>query len=151
MYWVFMAPELITAWANRQHWGAKRIYREYKPYYKHWTMVHAHFLQMGGFHVSINDHKGVVDPVAFRALLSQGKIQFPMMSKEEIQDKSKSSAFAKHLLGLQAIWFNLQCFARFDDGLPLTLLEVTTLALVMANVTTIGTWWHKPYDVQKPI
>ena len=61
-----------------------------------WTKTHGHFFQMGGFMLyEGNDAKGVLTPWRFSQLLREGKIEFPTVTVEEIEDRSKADGFSK--------------------------------------------------------
>lgn len=51
----------------------------------------------------------------------------------------------------QTLWFVIQCIARGTQRLPLTELEVVTLAYAMLNFFIYGFWWDKPRNVECPI
>src|SRR5271163_3141862 len=57
----------------------------------------------------------------------------PYVTEEEIKDRGKSDAIAKGIVLLQTMWFIIQCAARGLTHLPLTRLEVMTLAYAMMN------------------
>ena len=42
-----------------------------------------------------NDPKGVLSPKKFSELLTAGKIEFPTVTEEEIEDRSKADGFSK--------------------------------------------------------
>jgi len=68
--------------------------------------------------------------------------------EEEITDKSKGDALTKLIFILQSTWFILQCVGRRVQGLNLTHLELTTLALASLNGITFLLWWDKPLGAQ---
>ena len=70
------------------------------------------------------------------------------MTEVEISDKSKGDTLSKLIFILQSTWFILQCVGRRTQGLNLTLLELTTLALASLNGITFILWWDKPLGVQ---
>ena len=74
----------------------------------------------------------------------------PDISKESIQDKSKADKLAKSLALLQASWLVGQCIERLACQLPLTLLEINTLAHVLCALFMYCLWWNKPLDVFDP-
>lgn len=80
--------------------------------------------------------------------LRRGDIDVTM---EEIQDKSKGDALAKAFVLFQTGWFILQLIARGIERLPITELELLTLAFSMINFVTYGIWWNKPLNVECPI
>ncbi|KDQ52623.1 hypothetical protein JAAARDRAFT_198241 [Jaapia argillacea MUCL 33604] len=51
---------------------------------------------------------------------------------------------------VQTIWFILQCAARWYEHLPITELEIATLAFTMLNLITYAFWWNKLADVRYP-
>ncbi|KAJ7919456.1 hypothetical protein B0H13DRAFT_244966 [Mycena leptocephala] len=69
----------------------------------------------------------------------------------DIEDKSKGDTLSKGLALLQGLWFMAQCLARICQHIPMTELEVATLAFQFLNILIWLLWWHKPLDVQRPI
>ena len=73
------------------------------------------------------------------------------ITEEEIADRSKGDALSKVILILQSSWFICQCIARPVQGLSLSQLELTTLALASLNGITFVLWWYKPLGVEAPV
>ena len=73
------------------------------------------------------------------------------IAEKEIADRSKGDGLVKIILILQSSWFIFQCIARRAQGLGLTQLELTTLALASLNGITFILWWHKPLGVEAPV
>jgi len=69
-------------------------------------------------------------------------------AENEITDRSKGDALSKLIFALQSTWFILQCIGRRVQGLDLTQLELTTLALASLNGITFVLWWDKPLGAQ---
>ena len=117
-----------------------------------WTKTHGHFIQMGGFMLFEGDNpKGVMTPEIFSQLLKKKKIEFPNITVEEIEDRSKSDGFSKTIALSQTLWFVAQCIARRAQHLDLTLVELLTLSLALLNGVMYFLWWNKPMDVRRPI
>ena len=72
-------------------------------------------------------------------------------SKDEIKDKSKGDAISKGVVLVQTMWFVMQCIARRLQHLPITELEVVTLAYTTVNLAIYGFWWHRPLSVMRPV
>ncbi|KAF5368789.1 hypothetical protein D9757_012276 [Collybiopsis confluens] len=70
---------------------------------------------------------------------------------EELQDRNKSDNFAKFIALGQTTWFVIQLGARWVSSLPVTELEVMTLAFASMNVLIYFFWWNKPQGVGFPI
>ncbi|KAK7451697.1 hypothetical protein VKT23_012376 [Stygiomarasmius scandens] len=66
-------------------------------------------------------------------------------------DKSRGDAISKIVVIGQTLWFIIQCIARAIEGLPITNLEIMTLAFAMLNFITYFMWWSKPQGVHYPI
>ena len=63
----------------------------------------------------------------------------------EIRDKSKGDTLSKGLVIVQtSLRFLLQCIARGISHLPITGLELVTVAFVTITFVTNGLWWYKP-------
>jgi hypothetical protein len=107
---------------------------------------------MGGFVYHGND--GPLRMLSFQdieELVKKGEIEYPIISKEEIKDKSKGDALTKGLVLIQTTWFLLQCVARGAQHLSLTELELATAAFALLNIVTYVLWWDKPLNVQCPV
>ena len=95
--------------------------------------------------------KGVLTPEIFSELLTAGKIEFPTLTVEEIEDRSKADGFSKTIALGQTLWFVAQCIARRAQHLDLTLVELLTLSLAVLNGVIYFLWWNKPMDVRCPV
>lgn len=154
MLWALVAPELIINWAVRQWIGARRLQRKFSGVEcVEWTNTHGHFLQMGGFMLMDSEYKklGVIDAWKLESLLAEGKIDFPRITREEIEDHSSSDVLSNCLAIGQAVWFIVQCIARKRQGLFLTELELVTLAFAALNTFIYIMWWDKPQNVECPV
>ena len=80
-----------------------------------------------------NDAKGVLDETSLFGLVQDGKIEFPTVTVEEIEDRSKADGFSKTIALGQTLWFVTQCLARIAQHLDLTLVELLTLSLATLN------------------
>ncbi|TFK59411.1 hypothetical protein BDN72DRAFT_865170 [Pluteus cervinus] len=151
-FYMLIAPEAVIWWAMRQWYGARQIAREvneFKPELK-WKTTHGHFVQMGGLEsIHADGRLEVIDPFLVDHYLMDGRIdpselRFP---KKQVQDRSKGDFLSKGLVALQTSWFVIECIARFQQHLPITELEVVTLAFAVLNIITYGFWWDKPLNV----
>ncbi|KAJ7488934.1 hypothetical protein FB451DRAFT_1080401 [Mycena latifolia] len=141
-----IAPEVIVGFAARQLFSARTSSKEYGV-----SLTHAFFFEMGGF-VSHSGHpiatsKQLDDPLLGPKYLSAMK----KVKVEDIWDKSKGDALSKGVALAQGLWFTTQCLARVYQNLPVTELEVATLAFAVINILIWILWWGKPYNVQQPI
>jgi hypothetical protein len=104
---------------------------------------------MGGFATfEGNDVHHIVTAKDLKDLLKNGKINITEM---EIRDKGRGDALSKGLVLIQTTWFILQYIARKVTHLPITELELVTLAFAALNFVTYAVWWYKPLNVQCPV
>lgn len=88
-------------------------------------------------------------PNNLQTLSDKQEIDFPSITAEEIEDKSKGDFLSKGLVLLQTSWFVVQCIARTFQHLPITELELVTLAFATLNFITYWLWWNKPLDAKR--
>lgn len=112
---------------------------------------------MGGFALDLDasDLDGrkksgflVLTPRGVKLLAECGYL--PNIFEEEIFDKSKTDCLGKLISLLQAIWMLAQTVRRVAANLPVTLLEVNTLAHVLCALIIFFLWWKKPKQINKP-
>ena len=119
---------------------------------------------MGGFHLferssekksdaqctSQEDDKPL-HPLLASDLTHDNIYSFTMLTEAEIKDRGKSDSLARSFVLLQTSWFVMQCIARGIERLPLTHLEIVTLAYAAVNFVIYIFWWNKPVNVNRPV
>ena len=127
-----------------------------------WSRTHGFFIIMGGFHLfernsekksaaqrmSQEDDKPLY-PLLASDLLHDDIYSFAMPTEAEIKDKGKGDWLAKSLVLLQTSWFVMQCISRAVEHLPVTHLEIVTLAYAAMNFVIYIFWWNKPLNVNR--
>ena len=119
---------------------------------------------MGGFHLfkrSSEENSGTqaisqenddpLHPLLASDLTHDDIYSFAMPTEAEIKDRGKSDWLAKSLALLQTSWFVMQCIARGIKHLPVTHLEIVTLAYAAMNFVIYVFWWNKPLNVNRPV
>jgi hypothetical protein len=74
-----------------------------------------------------------------------------VISEQEILDKSKADGLLKLVASLQIFWLLVSVITRKAMNLPISLLEVCTVAFAVLAVATYLANWTKPKDVDVPI
>ncbi|KIJ58913.1 hypothetical protein HYDPIDRAFT_119057, partial [Hydnomerulius pinastri MD-312] len=117
---------------------------------RQWTTTHGFFVNMGGFH-GYRDGKPVrpLGGDEVEELFRAGELIPP--TETEIKGLGQADILSKGLTIIQTLWFIIQCTARRVDGLPITQLEVMTLAYTTITVAMYAFWWHKPLNVNCPV
>ena len=174
-----LVPEYVLAWAIRQYLRAREIARDNEGELdisklncyqcnslldRRWSMTHGFFIIMGGFHLfkrSSEENSGAqsisqedddpLHPLLASDLTHDDVYSFAMPTEAEIKDKGKSDWLAKSLVLLQTSWFVMQCIARAIKHLPVTHLEIVTLAYATMNFVIYVFWWNKPLNVNRPV
>ncbi len=123
------------------------------------TLEHGFYATMGGFAIAFppaddgTESRANLTVENIRSLMKDKpdfiipKLQVPLTS---ITDRSKSSSLGKALLFVQVAWFCLNCASRLAQRLPLSLLEVSTLAHGVCTLASYAVWWSKPLNIDEP-
>jgi hypothetical protein len=107
---------------------------------------------MGGFmEYEGNRPIRVLLPDQLKSYSLTGNGDLPRISKAEIDDRSKGDTFSKGFVILQTGWFVTQCVVRGVQGLPITELELVTVAFAALNFVIFLLWWEKPLNVQRGV
>ena len=127
---------------------------------QHWSQTHGFFIVMGGFHLfkhfpeEQNDSQSIsqenndpLHPLLTDDLVHDDFYSFTTPTKAEIKDWGKSDGLAKSLVLVQTLWFVMQCIARAIEHLPITHLEIVTLAYAAMNLVIYVFWWNKPLNI----
>ena len=116
-------------------------------------MSQCYFAVMGGIVIETGDYIAHTSPLSITAegarLLSFLN-RLPHIQDGEVRDKSKADGLAKFLVVLQAGWMIIQCIARVQQALPVTLLEINTIGHVICAFALYLLWWNKPLDIKDP-
>jgi hypothetical protein len=122
-------------------------------------MTHSFWAIMGGISIDSNDSEPFI-PDSQRSTLTANGVSLllkhdpqllPDISEEEVKDKSKESSFTKLVAFVQAAWFCLSCIARISQRLPVSLLELNTLAHALCTLIVYVLWWKKPLNIEQPL
>jgi len=139
-------------WVATQQWfkARKRVIFFRERGYQ-WSMTHSYFAENGGFvYCDIEGNMRVIEAIEFLRLCLAGKIDHPLITEDEIMDKSKSDTVAKAIFTIQLLWFVLQVAVRHSVGLVVTLVELDTLCMAVLAVFYLLLWWSKPLSVRCP-
>jgi hypothetical protein len=141
-----IAPELIVLWAASEcikaWWHSTEMRIRGHDY---WTATHSFVAAMGGIVAEDSHERVLVEEVG-----KIDKARLSWLSLKVIRDKSKSSNIAKTIACFQVGWLIAQSTGRRIQGLPITLLEVATIAYAANCFLIYGLWWKKPLDIAVP-
>ena len=147
MLCAIMAPEFVLSFALRDLRDASHNLKLLRGLGINWTLTHAFFIKMGGFEfegrpvqinsVDQNDKLDLLD------LAREGLVDFEAISEADVRNTGQADPLVKALACLQAIYLIAQIIARAIQGLPVSCLEVGSVAYVPLTLATYGCWWRK--------
>ncbi|KAG1741714.1 hypothetical protein EDB19DRAFT_1907932 [Suillus lakei] len=115
---------------------------------REWTVKHGFFPWMGGFMLYVDDQpRATLQPDELLSFVRDRSVDVPVIVEADIEDRSKGDGLSKGIAVLQLAWFVLQLVVRYTQKLPMTLLEIDTLAIASLTSIAYGFWWKKPKDV----
>ena len=149
-----VAPEMLTVFAAMQ-WNAANVsVKQMQGLGKNadeWTLVHAFYANAGGFVLQTPGFPVFpINATSIYYLYSQGRIDMPKITRENIWDRSKADHLAKGLAFLQVGWVLLQIITRRSQHLTVTPLEVFTAFFIIPSLVTTYFWASKPQNVAEP-
>ncbi|KAI0185454.1 hypothetical protein EV127DRAFT_441513 [Xylaria flabelliformis] len=128
-----------------------------------WTLTHAYLANMGGLvHYTKKEdfrgHERLEYHVLTGATLGLAYSWNPdhplrglILGKGDIEDKSKADWLLKFFAILQVTWLVLTVIVRGANSVPVTQLEIATVAFSISAIATYAANWWKPKDVSQPI
>lgn len=123
-----------------------------KPPQIRWTIAQGYCINMDGLALRTEDGWiCTLEPEQAQVLIEAGIIRCSDFRDRDIQDRAKADAFAKAITILQSTWSTINIVARAAYRLPISPLELSTVAYVACALFTYAFWWHKPKDMTTPI
>lgn len=153
-----IAPEFILYCAIGEWLGAYYIIRPATP---EKTLTQAFFVLCGGFRCFDSEGEAKVwdlvppedsdDNYLYLQRVKALFKEFPELTTEQIYNESKTDYFTQALAAFQFSWFLLSVLLRLARKLPITELEIGTVANVLLSFVINFLWWKKPLDSRKTV
>lgn len=170
MLFTLFCPEYLT-WISLQQWQRARRYKDIRRLgHKDWTIQHAFYVDMGGLKIKLESRQGTRRPemtkrhadivetgdaveITIRledliVLLNTKLFILPRISTHELEERSKSDLFAQFITSCQVIYFGVRTLGRVVSDLPISPLELSTMAFVSCAAFVEFFWWYKPLDMR---
>ncbi|KAG2356741.1 hypothetical protein BDR07DRAFT_1363915 [Suillus spraguei] len=145
-----IAPEAITTLAAWELLNACKVANDFNDFLV-WTVRHGFFAYMGGFVLHVNGQPwATLTPEELLRFVGSNSVKMPDITEADIEDRSKGDLLSKFAAIFQLLWFVIQIFARYAKNLPVTLLEIDTLAIAVVACISYLLWLKKPKDVGRP-
>ena len=117
-----------------------------------WTTAHGFCINMGGLALQTEDGWiFTLEPDHVQGLIEAGIIRCSDFASRDIKDRAKADSFAKAFTVVQSTWSITNIIARAAYGLPISPIELSTVAYVACALFTYAFWWHKPKGMTTPI
>ncbi|KAJ9602518.1 hypothetical protein H2200_013061 [Cladophialophora chaetospira] len=168
-FWMFitlLCPEYVT-WVAFEQWNRARKYKEVcRLGHKDWTMQQGFYVDMGGVELSLDEanarlplaisdeqhlEKGVRMTIRLEELITLMKadiVPLPTVTLQDLEERSKQDRFARVITSVQVFYFVVNCCQRTGSNLPISTLEVSTLAFICCGAFIEFFWWRKPLDIR---
>ncbi|KAJ9616754.1 hypothetical protein H2200_000473 [Cladophialophora chaetospira] len=152
-WWIIalICPDGLAVSSFEQWRNARLSVKRLKAKYPWWTITHGFYAEMGGYRI-VPPTDG--NPTyTFRAreliwLAEHDVLIIPEVTSEELHDRSNADYLIKGIALTQSTWFMLQLCARVNQHLPITTLELATVAFIGCTGMMYFFWWHKPMDIE---
>lgn len=163
-----LCPEYVT-WIAFAQWQRARRYKDICELgHNDWTMQHGFYVDMGGLQVDLEgsspNHRfdkgnsnfqkldnGVRYTIRLHdlvLLLKADVFPVPEIRLQDLKERSKNDHFARVVTTLQVLCFVVHSFGRLGSHLPISTLELSTLAYVCCAALIEYLWWNKPLDLR---
>ncbi|KAL4932336.1 uncharacterized protein BDV17DRAFT_287864 [Aspergillus undulatus] len=148
MLLVIPGPESVLGFAAGQYENAYKAVIAFTDRGHDWSMRHAFFADVGGFHLHPRDSNAFpVNNQPILWLMDNGYMDLPPVRKGDIWDKSKADTLIKFIVSVQIAWTLLNVIARAAQSLTTTTLELSTASIVAISICIHITLLHKLSDV----
>lgn len=119
---------------------------------KRWKIIQGYCLNMRGVVLVTKDEWTYpVLPGNVVDLIQVGVVKHSHLRDRDIERRAKADTLAKAFALLQALWVTVNIIARAAYHLPISPLEISTVAYVACAAIAYAVWWHKPKDMETPI
>jgi len=117
-----------------------------------WKLVHGYLVGMGVLQFKLNDATTQVPTLEqIEKFAKCGMLPTADFLNKKVVALQKSDRLAKGVVCLQVLWLVIQAVARKAEQLPVTLLELNTIAQVWITLFIYGLWWFKPQGIVEVI
>lgn len=118
------------------------------PVHTEWTLRQCFCVIAGGLVLQTQDQWiYTIQPRDMKPLIQAGILHCSDFRDQDIEDRAKADSFAKFFTVLQSTWFLCNVITRWAYDLPVSPIELSTVAYVACAILIYGVWWYKPKDM----
>jgi hypothetical protein len=163
-----IASEITTCLALGQFLAARSLLRNMKGAHarslerpldapaKEITLSECFYIAMGGYWLQYHDGNdqrelGLLVSPRVAVALEHYRFFFPESGTDSITEKDHRDQLGIGLTTLQIMWLVIQSISRRESDLPISQLELATIAIVFAAIMNYTIWWSKPQDPERVV
>jgi len=136
--------------SEHQHESSCPVIREIVGPGPRWGLSQGYLARMGALKFKFDENpSGLPSLDAIEKLAKCGMLPTVSYLNAQIKTLRKSDRLVKAIACIQLLWLVVQTIARKVDGLPVTLLELNTLAQIWITLVLYGLWWYKPQGIEQ--
>lgn len=118
------------------------------PVHTEWTLRQCFCVIAGGLVLQTQDQWiYTIQPRDMKLLIQAGIVHCSDFRDQDIEDRAKVDSLAKFFTVLQSTWFLCNVIIRWAYELPVSPIELSTVAYVACAILIYGVWWYKPKDM----
>ncbi|CAG8882790.1 unnamed protein product [Penicillium egyptiacum] len=122
------------------------------PVKTEWSLPQCFCIVSGGLAIQTQDEWiYTVRFTEMKAFIQAGILHCSDFRDQDIEDRAKVDPFAKGFAILQSTWFLCNIIARWASHLPVSPIELSTVAYVVCGVLIYAVYWHKPKNMSTSI
>lgn len=137
---------------SQQTEGPQNGQVQMRPVPVKWTTRQGFCIDMGGLAVQTQDAwLFTISRKTIGVFVRAGLVKGSDFDDEDIKDQAKVDTLGKLFTVVQSAWLTCNIIARVAYSLPISPLELTTVAYVALGLLIAGFWWLKPKDMTTSI
>lgn len=142
-------PKLWLSQRSRQLDQVQNLdHLDLHPVHTEWTLPQCFCVAAGGLVLQTQDQWiYTIVPHEMKTLIQAGIVHCSDFRDQDIEDRTKADSFAKFFTVLQSTWFLCNIITRWACDLPVSPIELSTVAYVACGILIYGVWWYKPKDM----
>lgn len=116
-----------------------------------WSETHGFYVVMGG--LMLYKDKQPLHTLQYSTmerLYRTGQIDLPVVSRDEIMERSKDGVVSKAMALFQVLYFFQDYVRRWKRERSVIDLEIVTMIYIIINAFTFILYWHKPFYILTP-
>ncbi|KAJ6142837.1 hypothetical protein N7471_002290 [Penicillium samsonianum] len=122
------------------------------PFRTEWTLRKCFCILAGGLAIQTQDGWiYVLRRNDMKPFIEAGIVEDIDFHDRDVEDRAKADSLGKTFTVLQTSWFLVNIIARWANSLPVSPIELATVAYIACGILLYAMWWYNPKDMTTPI